>query len=131
MTVCLFSARSRKSTFYICNLKLPADCWRKQIIKTGPKKASVSKGRRNLLFVRRWKATTVITSRKNSSHTMEEGLLDSEAILRLSSRFRQVIVYICCAVCFRSPNKKKRLGKNFSLCQKTRTLTLLIVFNLL
>ena len=69
--LCLFSAHSHKSTIYIYNIYLSADYWRKQIIKIGPKRASIRKGRRNLLFVRGRKATTVITPRKSSSYTME------------------------------------------------------------
>ena len=69
--LCLFSAHSHKSTINIFNIYLSADYWRKQVIKIGPKRASIRKGRRNLLFVRGRKATTVITPRKSSSYTME------------------------------------------------------------
>ena len=41
--ICLFSARSHRSTGYICNVKLSTDCWMKQIIKIGPKKGSIRK----------------------------------------------------------------------------------------
>ena len=40
---CLFSARSHRSTGYICNVKLSTDFWMKQIIKIGPKKGSIRK----------------------------------------------------------------------------------------
>ena len=137
--LCLFSAHSHKSTIYICNIYLSADYWRKQVIKIGPKRASIRKGRRNLLFVRGRKATTVITPSNDKAHPtlwskvclMKRHFEDWRLVFL---RWLNIFVMQFTSDCQR---RKKKTGKSiFNLSWKTWSLsliasTLLAFFSLL